>query len=205
MLEIDHALEWNAAHIHRLAGSPPEDPWRADAVVEQLIGPIRYFTGPGEGRLEKDGDRWVVSVNRAIPWPRQHFAIAHELSHWFYRERGIAHTEEMADALAAAIIAPRRAALALFQAVGLDLAEFAATFEVTHTCAALRYGEVTWTPIAAFSPRIVRVRGEAFGWPDEQELRRVARAVALPRGLRRLAISDEPRRLALVGEVALAA
>jgi hypothetical protein len=204
MISIDHALEWNAAAVHRMVGSEPENPWRADAIVEELVGPIEYFAGLGEGRLEPNGDGWRVSVNRSLAWPRQHFAIAHELAHWFYKKHGIPHDEAMADALAAAIIAPRRAALALFNAVGLDLREFAETFEVTWTCAALRFGEVTWTPIATFSRQLVRVRGEDFGWPDERTLRRALRG-ELPPGLRRLAIDDERGRVALVGELALAA
>jgi hypothetical protein len=112
------------------------------------------------------------------------------------------HTELVADQLAAALLIPRQAFMAIYREVGLDVAEIARTFGVTETLVGLRFGEVTWTPIAMFSPERLRHRGTDFGWPDEATLRRMLRAEQSIPELRRIEMTDERRRTLLVAEAA---
>lgn len=61
---------------------------------------------------------------------------------------------------------------------------------------ALRIGEVTGEPIALVSRKAVRVRGDEWGWPSEEEIRRLSRG-DLPPELRAVRLTDDPKRVFL--------
>ncbi len=61
----------------------------------------------------------------------------------------------------------------------------------------LRIGEVTAEPVALVSPKLVRVRGDDWGWPSEREIRRLSRGADGPQLLRIVRLTDDPRRVFL--------
>ena len=85
--------------------------------------------------------------------------------------------------------------------VGLELAPLANSYSLTQTAAALRFGEVTRRPVMVVTPRRLLSRGSAWVWGrTEQDIRHLAAEAPLPPGVRRLRLTDEGRRVALVGE-----
>lgn len=98
----------------------------------------------------------------------------------------------MADALAAALLAPRQQFLRALGEDGYRLPILARRFETTESCVALRAGEVTGEPMALVAPRSVRVRGAEWTWPTERELRRGS----LP-GVRKVSLRTERPRFVL--------
>lgn len=108
--------------------------------------------------------------------PRGAHAVAHELAHAV----GI-DDEDLADRLAAALVAPQPGALRACRAVGPSYHLLGAALGLESHAAALRHAEVTGTPTLVIGKRL-RVRGDAYGWPTaDGALRGLAKAV--PRGL----------------------
>lgn len=142
--------------------------------VEWLL----YGTGRGLGSVDAGEERYPNAV------------IAAQL----VRE---ADVEDMADALAGALVAPRDAYRLALREVGLDLPALANDFRASQSCVALRLGEVTGRPIVLVAPRL-RSRGEAFGWPSERALRRLARAEVMPDGVERRILTDDAKRVVLM-------
>lgn len=105
--------------------------------------------------------------------------------------------EQLVDAAAAAILAPRALFREALAHVGSDLPELARVFSTTETCMGLRIGEVTAEPVALVSPKLVRVRGDDWGWPSEREIRRLSRGADGPQLLRIVRLTDDPRRVFL--------
>ncbi len=129
---------------------------------------------------------------------RRRYVLAHELAerhlvlHCYERE----DVERLADGIAAAIVLPRRAVQDAVRGVGRHLLELSELLGASQSVVALRLGEVTGSPLALVTPRHVHVRGEEFGWPDEEGLRRLARG-ALPAELERVEVTDAVRRVVL--------
>jgi Zn-dependent peptidase ImmA (M78 family) len=142
-----------------------------------------------------------IMLRRTIDLPQLGFFCGHELSHLL---RGTSHghdeSEEAAcDYLAACLMAPRPAVKRLYAAFGWDIAEIAAEVVATQTWAALRLAETMLVPLAAVTPTVVRVRGpEEHVWPDERSIREMARKPGP--GIRKVRITDQPRRAAIVLE-----
>lgn len=150
------------------------------------------FTFHGRQRIAVRGRLGPV----ALRW-----ALLHELAEWHlgaigYREPD---AEDAAEALAAALAAPRRAFLrAARHAPETRLPELAAAFAVTETCAALRVGEVLDVPLVVVAPHRCRVRGAPWGWPEtEEQLRRLVKLPPWP-GTRRVELTDARRRVVLL-------
>jgi len=136
---------------------------------------------------------------------RADFVVAHELAHWALGTRLTEDEndiESACDALAAALIAPRRAFLDAVRAYGTRLPRLARAFQTTESLTALRLGETTGEPLALVAPRSVRVRGAMYSWPGESQLRALAAARRSGPGLRNTRLRDDPRRTVLraVGE-----
>jgi IrrE N-terminal-like domain len=197
MLDVEAEAGW----IYRLADVESDQPPGAVVLAERLRLPIlraddRFLRGGDAALRELDGELWIC-VRRRLPFERLHFAVAHEIAEWRlsqldYRDED---REQTANALAAALLVPRAA---LRVSVLLDFAQLAEDFIVTQTCAALRVGEVTGRPMAVVSPQLVRVRGDAWEWPDERAIRGLAKAKALPEDVERVELSDDPRRVVLL-------
>jgi len=164
-----------------------------DAIVraELVAGPAARFVLGGRER---------IGIKRGLPKPYALFFVGHELAHVVLeRERFDAgeHLEAACDYLAAALIAPAPSVRALYRTFGYDLEAIAKKTRSTQTGAILRIGEVEHVPLAAISPRLVRVRGELV-WPDERTIRAWARGERP--GLQKVPITDGGRgRVALVG------
>jgi len=192
-----------AAAILRAAGHDEGDVPLVRALAEALLGPGAVVRVPGHA-LRVPASIAIVQGRpriylRAGSDPvRERFLIAHELAEWAlerdgYREPDI---EDAADAIGAALVAPRRAFAAALRDLGERYDALAATFLATESLVALRVGETQHEPRALVTPQRVRARGpESWAWPDEHEIRRAART-GRP-GLRRTKLTDDPRRVVL--------
>lgn len=197
-------LEGIAIELHRRHGFDPERPPSTMRLARAMFGPgciVRPPTMLGaapSSTFVLAGARRIC-VRRTVPRDELAFYVAHELAH---AELGQPHgagaqIEAACDYLAAALIAPRPAVLALHRAFGWDLAAIAEEVVATQTWAALRLAEALLEPLAAVSPSLVRVRGpEEWVWPDEDTLRLWARRAGP--GIRRIPVTDRPRRAVLV-------
>lgn len=186
-LELDEPVN-PAALARTLLGS-------SDAV--QVVPPhaLKYT----RAQLAFVSGEWRIYVRRDDR-PTMAFNVAHELAHWALRREGYDgdNEERDADYLGAAIIAPRRAFGAAVRIHGRDYVALAEAFGTTESLAALRFGEATSTPLALVRPGLVRVRSQlSFVWPDEGTITRWARG-AVPRGLVKTRLTDDPRRVLLV-------
>ncbi len=106
--------------------------------------------------------------------------------------------EHAANYIAAAILSPRRAFRLALEQYGQDFVELARVFRVSQTHVALREAELASAPCAVVSPALVRRGPEAWAWPDEAVVRRWARLPAS--GLRKVKLTDDPRRVVLDAE-----
>lgn len=199
-------LEGIADAAYAEAKQDPEQP-NVVRLARALLGADAIQRGPrpisAPAALFRVGGEWRILLARSLPKAYALFAVGHELGHWLLRRHGVQVDDEerAADYLGGALLAPRRAFLAARRVVGDDFAELAETFSTTETGAALRLGEVLDQPLAVVAPQRVRVRGpEEWIWPDEGTLRRWARRPA--RGLRKVRLTDDPRRVVLDAEQA---
>lgn len=205
MVGMDHGdIEGTAEAMYRAAGLDPREGASPLALARRLLGPGAVFSYhaaslAGDGQLSRHGDRWRIAIRSGLSPARRRWAIAHELAEWCltlarYQEPDV---EQMADALAAALLAPRQAFLRVLREDGQRLPLLAARFESTESFAALRIGETTDQPLALVAPRRpVRVRGAEFVWPSEAEIRAMAAGRLAP-GLARTKLRDDPRRVVI--------
>lgn len=165
------------------AGYDPGDPPGAVAVMRRLLGDGHVREAMHRGLV---GDaqllyRWrqpVILVRPGLEPARRHFAVAHEGGEWAldridYRDDD---RERVANAIAAALIAPRRAFLRAVGEFGYDLDELAAEFCAPVACAALRIGEACDEPLALVTPSKVHRRDPLERLPDNEALYRICRA-----------------------------
>lgn len=187
------AMDGVARRMYEQAGFDCDEPASPVALADSLLGrgcvrAVHASRLSGDGAIAWVRGNWRIYVRSRLEGYALRFVVLHELSHW---ELGPDATEDECDALAAALLVPRRAFLAAMSECGDDLAKLAACLDVSESFAALRLGEVTGEPIALVSPERVRVRGEIWGWPDERVLREGAA------GLRRIRLTDDRRRYVL--------
>lgn len=192
-------LEREARRLYRLAGFRDDESATPAALVTGLLGPDSIRVVPesallgGGGAIARVGDRWRIYLRNGAPPPAARFTVLHELSHWAL---GQGASEEDCDALAAALLAPRGQFEEAIRATGSSYRKLADYFGCTETFAALRYGEVTDKPLVVVAPAHVRIRGRAFTWPTEPELRQLAKSPRV-KGLHKARLRDAPLRVAL--------
>lgn len=194
-------IEGDAIAVYKEAGLEPDEPASMAGLARLLLRtPVKAVSMRGRAELTLVGDEWRIYVRRGTPAARLRFEIAHELAHWWFRRVGYPteDRETCCDALGAAIVAPRPLYLAVRKRT-IQVPEVAGAIGATQSLVALREGEVLGTPVALVEDRRVLVRGEEWGWPPEQEIRRIARVGGRP-GLARIRITDEGRRVALVAD-----
>lgn len=188
-----------AAAILRAAGYDEWDAPGAPALAKRLVGLDRVVRDGGRAAAVSLHGLPLIQLPRRGTPAERNFAIAHELAEWWLRRDGYEgeRIEEVADAVAAALVAPRLAFAAAVREHGHDYPALAELFCATESLVALRVGEVIGNPIALVAPLRVRARGEPYEWPPEPELRRVANANPLPSGIVRARLRDDARRVVL--------
>lgn len=183
-------------------------PPSARQLIERHLGPGSIVRLQGSA-VGPDGDRgWsrgrpVIVVRRRLSpagerWVLLHELAEHHLSTIGYREDD---SEDTAEAITAALVLPSEAFRVATRDHGHRIPSLARQFIATQTAAALRIGEVEHRPVAVVAPSHIRVRGpnsEEFAWPAESKLRELARARRLPPEVRRVALTDDRRRRALL-------
>lgn len=168
--------------------------------IDVKTAPRRHLWGHGT-KVRIQGRRVIYVAPKLAP-EHHAFAVAHEIAEWQLDGREDDETEGLCDAVAAALIAPAPAFRWMLDDHGPDLITLAEGFSTTQSCVALRLGEVTGRPMALVSPRLVRVRGDDWGWPAEDEIRRLSRARSLPTELTAVRLTDDPRRVFLQAALA---
>lgn len=171
----------------------------SDCIVRPhtLLGAYPASTTHLEGRPR-------FALRKTVPDDEAQFYIGHELAHDLL---GLPHgkgaeIESACDYLAACLIAPRAAVVALYRAFGWDLRAIADEVVATQTWAALRLAETMREPLAAISPIAVRVRGpEEWVWPSEPEIRRMARRPGP--GIKKIRVTDRPKRAVILADGSL--
>lgn len=200
-------MTWTGADAEEIAQ------WvRAKAKVDsdQILSPralakragVRVQVAPrtglwGDATFTMVRGRPTIWLAPKLPIERATFAVCHELAEWALRSRRDPTIEQLADAAAAAILAPRNLFREALAHVGDDLPALAHVFQTTETCMGLRIGEVTAEPVALVSPKLVRVRGDEWGWPPAEEIRRLSRGAEGPALLRLVRLTDDARRVFL--------
>lgn len=190
-----------AESLYRSAKLDPAEPCSPLRLATTLLGercvrsvPPRAL--PGDACLARINSSWRIYLSSAATPERSRFAVCHELAHWAL---GIGSEsdadEQVCDALAACLIAPRAAFAAALTRTGEAFRPLARSFVCTESCMALRVGEVTGKSLALVTPLNVRVRGTSWSWPPETELRRIAGARTSLPGIRRARLRDDPRRI----------
>lgn len=194
-------IEGEALAIYHQAKLEPDRPIPIGRLVRELLH-TKITRSPmisnRQAAIYEFNGQYVIGVRRGIPGPRARWLAAHELAHWWFdRMRYIGEDiETRCDALGAALIVPMPAWRHVRQAVGCKIRDLAEALATTQSIALLRHGECDGVPVALIEARHVLVRGDAWGWPSESEIRRVAKT-GVP-GVKVVRITDEARRSGLI-------
>lgn len=185
-------LEGAALAIYREAGLDPAEPPSAHDLARAILGRhgVQYARGILGGAVYQplpDGREWIF-VRPGLPPVVEQMKIFHELSHRHFRGSVDEQLEVLCDQLAYRLRMPQPAFKRLVREVGPAFELLAKPWGASDTAGALRFLEVTGTPGIVVTTRTVRARGEAWAWPEEQELRRLARARSIPDGISRVRI-----------------
>lgn len=195
---IDGEIETTAQELLRTARMSLTERPNPDELARRLLGSTVRAAPPHvlrrEAALARVSGQWWVFLRSDVTGARRGFALLHEVAHW---AMGAAAAEGRCDALAAALLAPKRAFIQVLDRIGPALPRLARAFDTTESCVALRLGETTGRPLALVTPRSVRVRGEGYSWPSEAELRMHQR---LP-GIRRAVLRDDRARALLTAQL----
>jgi hypothetical protein len=192
-------LEGEAEAVYRRLGLDASDPADPVAIAEGLLGrdsvrSVRASALPGAATLVVVNGQTRIYVREKLSSERFAHLVGHEVAHFVL---GPDATEQDCDYLGAAIIAPRPAMMLALRHVGRDWSELARIFGSTQTLAALRASEATGEPLALVAPRRVRVRGDAWAWPEtEGEIRKLAKCGHS--AIDAAQLTDEPRRVVMV-------
>lgn len=167
-----------------------------EAMLVPRDGPLfAGWPGPANPRA------FQVWARRRLPLVRKRFAIGHEIGEWvceFWGYRG-EDREDYCDAIGAALLIFRPLFFREFGCPAVpDLERMAEFFGVDQACAALRFGEVTGTPVALVSRMGFKQRGEAFVFGPHEQLERIAFGGAHDSRVHVVPLTDDRRRVLLV-------
>lgn len=194
-------LEAFAVGTLRRVGLSDDKRPNAIEVAESLVGPvyrIKNVRMPGDAALMRVDEGWRIYVRPGLTRERQRWAVLHEVAEWLLRRETLtaARAEYLAEALAARLAAPTAFASRIVERVGPRYEQLSFDFGFDQTGSALRFGEVTDTPLAVIGPKRCHVRGMPEAWAgSEVRLRRLAKAK--PPGLVQESLTDDPQRLVL--------
>lgn len=150
--------------------------------------------GDAECRYHAESCGWLITVRSGISIARKRFAVAHEIAEALLSDEIDEGLEDYANAVAACMLAPRRAYQLRLRETGEDdFGQMALPFGLTETGAALRAAEVQGRRLCVVTPHRIYARGDE--WPEERTIRSWAQQ-ALP-GLRKTRLSDDERRVVL--------
>lgn len=151
-----------------------------------------------------DGKRRIV-VRAGLPARRANFAIAQVIAELVTEnEAWVAALSDgdrdfLLRRIGACIVAPRELVRAQIAQVGVHIRTLAEIFTVTETSMAMRVAEVEAVPgVAVATQDAVHRRGKALAWLCDEDVRRLAKKT--PRSVRKVAIRDEPGRVALLAK-----
>ena len=169
--EIDEA-EADAEQLQRMAGAFAEEGIRTRELARRLeVEIVRAFgirlAMRREAELSRIRGRWTIHLFQKMTPEREAWIIGHELGHYLFRVRGSrpANEERRADAIGAALVAPRALFGAAAKRIGHRVHLLAQMFETTQSLALLRIGEVTGRPVLLLRSEPV-ARGAPFEWSD---------------------------------------
>lgn len=189
--------------IYQRAALDPDEPANMIALAMGLgltVEVLRPAPFAGDGALARVYEQWRIYIRGGISRQRKRFACAHEIAEWALREVIDEQIEDACNAVAAALIAPRRAFTRTANDVGATCFEqLALPFDLSQTAAALRAGEVLGVELALTRPGLVRTRGERVQWPAAEIIARWARGTP-PAGIRKVLLTDDARRTVLLVE-----
>lgn len=183
-------IERLAEDAHRRAGYTARLPLSALTLANTLLGrgtrhavfDVDNHDAPAS---VVDGPRGPsLLVRSSLPPRGAEWFGARALADWIAKAQGLRLTEAELDLFTACIRAPRPAVERAAVRIGPAFSDIADAFRISESAAALRYGEVTGTPLALLAPkRPTRVRGQrrpGVRWS-------------------RVPLSDAPGRLVLLG------
>lgn len=201
LLFMQNTAEEIARALYLAAGLDPDVPARPIELARRLWGddavrviPSREWRHPGPAVAIPWRGKPQIHLSSRSGERLREFNCGHELGELEGLRLGLTgeETEQLADRVAGAIIAPREAFLAALRS-GLGLPGLAKTFFATRSMLALRTGEVTGRGTALVTPTSVRTRGRpAGGWPAESYLRQDD-----PEGWEKIDIQEGPQRRGL--------
>ena len=202
-------LLWDAdaaqIEVYERAGLDPDEPAPMADLARHLGIPVEMHRTPAfpeDGALACVGGEWRIYLRVDVTPQRKKWACAHEIGEWSLRGTASGQLECAANAIAAALIAPRRAFAVASRALGrTNFAGLAAAFTLSETAAALRTGEALGAGLAVVQPGLVRTRGAQSVWPPADTLRGWASS-GPPLGVARHRLTDDARRVVLVGKAA---
>ena len=196
------AFEGDGAYLIGKAGLDPDGPVNIRKLVAHHLGsPPQMARMRGEAELVVVQGQPRIYVRAGTMPARARWLAGHEFAHWWLRESGqedASCLEMQCDVLGAILVAPGRAVTRAVRAEGRDPIKIASMLQCTQSLALLRLGETGHLPTALVEVRRALLRGEAYRWPDKQTLRRALRQEL--DGLRRVSITDEPKRVGLLAE-----
>lgn len=201
------AIEELADRLYGEAGLRADAPASPFRLAMSLLGEraVRRFRDEDlrlEAYLARVGGEWRIYLREGLSPVRSRFNLGHEIAEWALRREGIRDghgmdVESSADALAAALLAPRPFATSACRARGGSWTQLALDFGCTESCAALRYGEVTGEPLALVTPASIRERGAPAPWPEDSLMRSAAPCP----GVVKVRLRDDPNRIVVTRSV----
>jgi hypothetical protein len=196
MLDVEGEARWL---LRGIDGVPGARALAKKHLGEDAVRVVPRHALPVPAALAKVNGQLRIYLRSGMTRADERWNICHELAEWHLGELGYDEpdVEEVAETLAAALVAPREP----FRRIALasrDLPQLAEAFTTTQTAVALRLAEARCVEAAAVvRPGLVRVRApDGFVLPDERGLRRAAREGHAQ--LERHVLTDDRRRVALV-------
>jgi hypothetical protein len=128
---------------------------------------------PGESIRSRKGDG--IWLDGSWSLERKTFGFAYEIGDAWLRHHQIADRERepLANAIAAALIAPERVVRLAVGVLGPNPTVMASIFRCTETWAALRMAEALNRPMAVVTSFHVYIRGASFKWGSEEAIRKL--------------------------------
>lgn len=167
-----------------------------DRPTIQQLSLAHLGTRPAFGDIQAEAQLvWIegqpqIVVREGTPPPRARFLASHELAEWWCLDwPQVPELERWCNAIAAALVAPRRVFRQVYRRRGGDVHAVARDLGTTQSVALLRVGETLGRPVAVVRERGPLVRGQRWRWP-----RMSHRDHRPPPGTRSVLISDEPAR-----------